>query len=68
VRTFVLAFNNEVLTATSAVGVIGILALTRVFGHAELNLLNKCLKPFLRYLIRRHPRAEHGEREVIIGA
>jgi UDP-GlcNAc:undecaprenyl-phosphate GlcNAc-1-phosphate transferase len=59
-----LAFHSELLAVTGALAVVGLLVVTRLFGHAELNLLNKRLKRFLLSLVRRHAPTTIREMEV----
>jgi UDP-GlcNAc:undecaprenyl-phosphate/decaprenyl-phosphate GlcNAc-1-phosphate transferase len=48
-----LAFNNELFALTGATAVVSILVLTKLFGHAELNLLNQRLLGFVRSMMTR---------------
>jgi UDP-GlcNAc:undecaprenyl-phosphate GlcNAc-1-phosphate transferase len=57
-----LAFNNELFALMGAAAVVSILVLTKVFGHAELNLLNQRLRGFLRGLMTRP--SSSGVREI----
>jgi UDP-GlcNAc:undecaprenyl-phosphate GlcNAc-1-phosphate transferase len=57
-----LAFNNELFALMGATAVVSVLVLTKIFGHAELNLLNQRLRGFLRGLMTRP--SGSGAREI----
>jgi UDP-GlcNAc:undecaprenyl-phosphate GlcNAc-1-phosphate transferase len=57
-----LAFNNEAYALIGAGAVVGTLVLTKLFGHAELSLLNQRFQGFMRGLMTRP--STRGAREI----
>jgi UDP-GlcNAc:undecaprenyl-phosphate GlcNAc-1-phosphate transferase len=58
------ALGNELFAIMSAVVVVVILVVTRLFGHAELNLLHKRFQGFLAGMLRGPNRSTIREHEV----
>ncbi len=49
-------YQNDLLAIVSALAVVGTLILTRFFGHAEVSLILRSFRSFMRSLLRVHRR------------
>jgi UDP-GlcNAc:undecaprenyl-phosphate GlcNAc-1-phosphate transferase len=58
-----LALRNELMALLSALAVVAILVVTRLFGHAELNLLRERLRSIGAYFLRRPNRSDSNGAE-----